>query len=28
VRTADGWRSERLVEQNDWFVNPPAPAQG
>ena len=28
VRTADGWRSERLVEQNDWFVNPPSPAPG
>ena len=24
VRTPDGWKSERLVEQNDWFVNPPA----
>lgn len=23
VRTAEGWRSERLVERNDWFVNPP-----
>lgn len=23
VRTADGWRSERLVEQNEWFLNPP-----
>ena len=28
VRTVDGWKSERLVEHNDWFVNPPAPAQG
>jgi len=25
VRTPAGWRSERLVEQNNWFVNPPAP---
>jgi SnoaL-like domain len=23
VRTADGWRSERLVEENVWFVNRP-----
>jgi hypothetical protein len=23
VRTADGWRSEKLVEQNEWFLNPP-----
>lgn len=23
VRTDDGWKSERLVEQNLWFVNPP-----
>jgi SnoaL-like polyketide cyclase. len=22
VRTADGWASERLIEQNQWFVNP------
>jgi 3-phenylpropionate/cinnamic acid dioxygenase small subunit len=27
VRTPEGWKSERLVEQNVWFVNPPgAPA--
>ena len=25
VRTADGWRSERLVEENAWFANPPEP---
>jgi 3-phenylpropionate/cinnamic acid dioxygenase small subunit len=24
VRTPEGWRSERLVEENQWFVNPPA----
>jgi 3-phenylpropionate/cinnamic acid dioxygenase small subunit len=24
VRTDDGWRSERLVEENVWFVNGPA----
>jgi len=23
VRTADGWRSEKLVEQNESFLNPP-----
>lgn len=23
VRTPDGWKSERLVEENLWFVNPP-----
>ena len=23
VRTRDGWKSERLVEENVWFVNPP-----
>jgi 3-phenylpropionate/cinnamic acid dioxygenase small subunit len=23
VRTLDGWKSERLVEENLWFVNPP-----
>lgn len=23
VRTDDGWRSEKLVEQNLWFHNPP-----
>jgi len=22
VRTPDGWRSKRLVEENMWFVNP------
>jgi uncharacterized protein (TIGR02246 family) len=22
VRTADGWRSRRLVEENRWFLNP------
>lgn len=22
VRTGDGWRSRRLVEENRWFVNP------
>jgi len=25
VRTPEGWRSERLVEDNQWFVNPPGP---
>ena len=24
VRTPDGWKSKRLVEENQWFVNPPA----
>lgn len=24
VRTADGWRSEKLVEENLWFTNRPA----
>ncbi|OBF94508.1 SnoaL-like polyketide cyclase [Mycolicibacterium flavescens] len=24
VRTPDGWRSRRLVEENVWFTNPPA----
>ena len=24
VRTADGWRSGNLREENVWFVNPPA----
>ena len=24
VRTPEGWKSERLVEENQWFVNPPA----
>jgi 3-phenylpropionate/cinnamic acid dioxygenase small subunit len=28
VRTADGWRSERLVEENLWFTNPPAAPAG
>ena len=23
VRTTDGWKSERLVEHNEWFVNRP-----
>ena len=23
VRTADGWRSRKLVEENLWFKNPP-----
>ncbi|WP_326547213.1 nuclear transport factor 2 family protein [Mycolicibacterium sp. ND9-15] len=23
VRTPDGWRSRRLVEENVWFTNPP-----
>ncbi len=23
VRTPDGWKSERLVERNNWFVNRP-----
>ncbi len=23
VRTPEGWKSERLVEENVWFVNPP-----
>lgn len=25
VRTPEGWRSERLVEENLWFVNRPGP---
>jgi 3-phenylpropionate/cinnamic acid dioxygenase small subunit len=25
VRTPDGWKSERLVEENQWFVNPLGP---
>jgi ketosteroid isomerase-like protein len=25
VRTPEGWKSERLVEENLWFVNPPLP---
>jgi uncharacterized protein (TIGR02246 family) len=28
VRTADGWKSEKVVEENLWFLNPPAPAAG
>jgi hypothetical protein len=24
VRTAEGWRSRRLVEENRWFLNPPS----
>ena len=27
VRTADGWRSRHLREENVWFVNSPAGAQ-
>jgi hypothetical protein len=23
VRTPEGWKSQRLVEENVWFVNPP-----
>jgi hypothetical protein len=26
VRTPDGWKSERLVEMNEWFVNRPSGA--
>lgn len=26
VRTPEGWKSERLVEENVWFGNPPVPA--
>jgi hypothetical protein len=26
VRTSDGWRSRRLVEDNVWFANPPGAA--
>ncbi|UGQ12821.1 nuclear transport factor 2 family protein [Yinghuangia sp. ASG 101] len=26
VRTPDGWRSEKLVEENLWFVNHPSAA--
>jgi 3-phenylpropionate/cinnamic acid dioxygenase small subunit len=25
VRTADGWRSRRLREENVWFINKPGP---
>jgi 3-phenylpropionate/cinnamic acid dioxygenase small subunit len=28
VRTPDGWKSERLVEKNEWFVNRPPGAPG
>lgn len=28
VRTPEGWKSERLVEENQWFVNPPADTVG
>lgn len=28
VRTSDGWKSERLVEENVWFVNPPSSPPG
>jgi len=28
VRTPDGWKSERLVEENLWFVNPPGGRPG
>jgi 3-phenylpropionate/cinnamic acid dioxygenase small subunit len=27
VRTPEGWKSERLVEENLWFVNPPGNPQ-
>ncbi len=27
VRTPEGWKSERLVEENLWFVNPPGSSQ-
>jgi len=27
VRTPEGWKSERLVEENLWFVNPPGGSQ-
>jgi hypothetical protein len=27
VRTPDGWKSERLVEMSEWFVNRPTGAQ-
>jgi 3-phenylpropionate/cinnamic acid dioxygenase small subunit len=23
VRTAEGWKSRRLIEHNSWFINPP-----
>jgi 3-phenylpropionate/cinnamic acid dioxygenase small subunit len=26
VRTSEGWKSEKLVEENAWFVNPPVAA--
>ncbi|MET0727801.1 MAG: nuclear transport factor 2 family protein [Acidimicrobiales bacterium] len=28
VHTAEGWKSERLVEANQWFVNPIPRAEG
>ena len=28
VRTPEGWKSERLVEENVWFVNPLDPPAG
>ena len=28
VRTPEGWRSERLVEENQWFVNPMPGTEG
>ena len=27
VRTPEGWKSEKVVENNMWFVNPPAVRQ-
>jgi hypothetical protein len=27
VRTPEGWKSERLVERSEWFVNRPTAAQ-
>lgn len=26
VRTSDGWKSRHLIEENRWFLNPPATA--
>jgi hypothetical protein len=28
VRTPEGWKSARLVEENVWFVNRPSAAPG
>jgi hypothetical protein len=28
VRTPDGWKSQRLVEKNEWFVNRPSGTPG